>query len=55
MSYTQTITQATVGLHPRVLDDWPMSSPSPSTRRVRISERESRSRGEDVGDDMVLG
>ena len=55
MSYTQTITQATVGLHPRVLDDWPMSSPSPSTRRLRFSERESRSRGEDVGDDMVLG
>ncbi len=63
MSYTQTITQANVNLHPhgqvRIMEDWtmtsPMTSPAPLPRRLRMSERVSRSRSEEREDDMILG
>lgn len=61
MTYTQTITQANVHSvqsgttgQLRVVDDWPMGSPSPTTRRFRTRERDGRSLGDD-GEDMVLG
>ena len=58
MSYTQTITQANVHSvesgtgQLRVVEDWPMGSPSPT---IRTRERDTRSLGEDGEEDMVLG
>ena len=61
MSYTQTITQENVHSvqsgsmgQLRIVEDWPMGSPSPTFRRSRLRERDARSLGEG-GEDMVLG
>ena len=57
MSYTQTITQANVhGVQSvttgqpelRVVEDWPMGSPSPTIRRLGTRERDTRSLGERI-------